>query len=124
MRAEVFLGLGYNTQLRFRKKVGVPNFEPTKRSDLDKVVNLVCEYFELDKTKFLGRSRIQKYSVGRMYYGYLSRQLTEENLAQIGRFIGRNHATVVHYVKTIENWITFDVNVVQELETLKQKFYE
>jgi chromosomal replication initiation ATPase DnaA len=82
------------------------------------------------------RSRKQQYSFARMVYCKLARKYTNESLAQIGKSINRDHATILYCVKEADNVIDFyfDVkrtyNALEELlrkkgsRTLHDKYYE
>ena len=52
---------------------------------------------------------------------YLSKQLTSKSLPDIGRtFGGRDHTTVMHAVKKIEELKLQDVNFNEDIELLKR----
>ena len=52
---------------------------------------------------------------------YLSKKLTTRSLPEIGRkFGGRDHTTVMHAVKKIEELKLSDVNFNEDLELLKR----
>ena len=52
---------------------------------------------------------------------YLAKSITSRSLPEIGRkFGGRDHTTVMHAVKTIEELKLSDVNFNEDLELLKR----
>jgi chromosomal replication initiator protein len=52
---------------------------------------------------------------------YLSKAMTLRSLPEIGRrFGGRDHTTVLHAVRKIEDLVAKDVGLNQELELLKR----
>ena len=52
---------------------------------------------------------------------YLAKMLTPRSLPEIGRrFGGRDHTTVLHAVRKIEDLVGADTKLAQELELLKR----
>jgi chromosomal replication initiator protein len=52
---------------------------------------------------------------------YLAKQLTTRSLPEIGRrFGGRDHTTVMHAVRKVEELITQDAAFAEDLELLKR----
>jgi chromosomal replication initiator protein len=56
---------------------------------------------------------------------YLAKTLTLRSLPEIGRrFGGRDHTTVLHAVRKIENLVTTDTALAEEIELLKRQLQE
>jgi chromosomal replication initiator protein len=56
---------------------------------------------------------------------YLAKTLTLRSLPEIGRrFGGRDHTTVLHAVRKIENLVTTDNALAEEIEILKRQLQE
>jgi chromosomal replication initiator protein len=56
---------------------------------------------------------------------YLAKTLTLRSLPEIGRrFGGRDHTTVLHAVRKIENLVNTDTGLAQEIELLKRQLQE
>jgi chromosomal replication initiator protein len=56
---------------------------------------------------------------------YLAKMLTPRSLPEIGRrFGGRDHTTVLHAVRKIEDLVGADTKLAQELELLKRLINE
>jgi len=52
---------------------------------------------------------------------YLAKMMTPRSLPEIGRrFGGRDHTTVLHAVRKIEDLVGADTKLAQELELLKR----
>jgi chromosomal replication initiator protein len=53
---------------------------------------------------------------------YLCKKLTVKNLPEIGReFGGKNHATVIHAIKKIEDLIDVDSQIASQIKELEGK---
>jgi chromosomal replication initiator protein len=56
---------------------------------------------------------------------YLAKQLTLRSLPEIGRrFGGRDHTTVLHAVRKIENLVHTDTSLAEEIEILKRQLQD
>jgi chromosomal replication initiator protein len=56
---------------------------------------------------------------------YLAKVLTLRSLPEIGRrFGGRDHTTVLHAVRKIENLAGTDTALAEEIETLKRQLQD
>jgi chromosomal replication initiator protein len=56
---------------------------------------------------------------------YLGKTLTLRSLPEIGRrFGGRDHTTVLHAVRKIENLVSTDTALAEEIELLKRQLQE
>jgi chromosomal replication initiator protein len=56
---------------------------------------------------------------------YLAKTLTLRSLPEIGRrFGGRDHTTVLHAVRKIENLVSTDTALAEEIELLKRQLQD
>jgi len=69
---------------------------------IDLIVNAVCDTFKIDKELML-KNRTTESREPRQIAMYLCRKTTNYSLDTIGNYFNRDHATVLHAVKTIEN---------------------
>jgi chromosomal replication initiator protein len=52
---------------------------------------------------------------------YLAKQLTARSLPEIGRkFGGRDHTTVMHAVRKVEELMTSDAQIAQDVEIVRR----
>ena len=71
------------------------------------------------------KSRKYEIALSRQMAMYFSRKLTDEPLKTIGQsFGGRDHSTVLHSCKSIENYLATDKKVRTDCETLEAFFNE
>ena len=69
----------------------------------------------------LGPRRARAVSRPRQVAMFLSKQLTTKSLPEIGRrFGGRDHTTVIHAVKKIEELKSVDSQISDEVELLRR----
>jgi len=70
---------------------------------IESIQEYVCEYFSIDTNKVREKTRKQEIVEARQIAMYLSKKFTDSSLKTIGlHFGGRDHSTVIHAVKTVE----------------------
>jgi chromosomal replication initiator protein len=75
----------------------------------------------VSKTELLSNRRTRTIVKPRQVAMYLSKVMTPRSLPEIGRrFGGRDHTTVLHAVRKIEDLSGTDNNLAQELELLRR----
>ncbi len=88
--------------------------------NIDTIQKKVAEYFELRHSDMLSRRRPAHIAVPRQIAMYLSRELTKHSLQEVGEaFGGRDHGTVIHACKQVDNLVDQDDSVRHSVEYLK-----
>lgn len=86
---------------------------------IERVQKKVAEYFDLRMADMLSKRRPSNIAFPRQIAMYLSRILTSHPLKEIGdAFGGRDHGTVIHACKTVENIMEQDESVRRNVEYL------
>ncbi len=95
--------------------------EPTVL-DAAEIIDQVADYFRLTKDDLLSRSRKQTVAEARQIAMYLCRELTEESYSHIGsRFGGRDHSTVIHAYRKIEEAVESDDEMSEDVSAIESK---
>ena len=69
---------------------------------VDKIQNVVSNYFKINLSEMLSQRRSRPLARPRQIAMYLAKKMTTRSLPEIGRrFANRDHTTVIHAVKTI-----------------------
>ncbi len=93
-----------------------------KRITVDEIQKMVADYFKLKQADLLSERRTRAVARPRHVAMYLAKQLTTRSYPDIGRrFGGRDHTTVLHAVKRIEELKATDAGLVTDLETITRK---
>ncbi|MDR2737653.1 MAG: chromosomal replication initiator protein DnaA [Puniceicoccales bacterium] len=80
-----------------------------------------CSYFKLSSEDMVGKKRPASIAFPRQIAMYLCRIMTSRSLADIGtQFGGRDHGTVIHACKTVENTMEQDISVKRTVENLQK----
>ncbi|MFB6231809.1 MAG: chromosomal replication initiator protein DnaA [Salinibacter sp.] len=95
--------------------------EPTVL-DTAEIIEQVADYFRLEKDDLLSRSRKQSVAQARQIAMYLCRELTEESYSHIGsRFGGRDHSTVIHAYRKIDEGMDSDPGLQDDVSSLQSR---
>ena len=68
----------------------------------DKIIEIVCEYYEISKEEVIGKGRTKKTVMARDSARYLLSTHLDINLGEIGRIFNTDHSTIVKAIKKIE----------------------
>lgn len=89
--------------------------------DIGTIISIVSRFFDIDESLLRLKSKRQEIVIARHSAMYLSKELTSCSLQTIGaHFGGRNHATVIHACKCIEDGISSDPAFAEKIEQLKE----
>jgi len=77
-----------------------------RKLSVEKILDTVCNHFNLNKALIYTPSRKQEIVQARQITMFLAKKLTEYSYAHIGKIVGgKDHATVVHACKTIKDQV-------------------
>ncbi len=111
-----------SAEITLRDLVGVREPRRVKIEDIQKVVAV---HFNVSKADLLSSRRTRTIVRPRQIAMYLSKTLTPRSLPEIGRrFGGRDHTTVLHAVRKVEELMRDDRNLAEEVELLKRMIDE
>ena len=88
---------------------------------INQIQKKVAEYYQISLSDILGRKRTNTISFPRQVAMYLARTLTSDPLKSIGdSFGGRDHGTVIHACKQVENLMDQDGTIKRSVDYLTQ----
>ena len=94
--------------------------EAQNKVTIEKIQKQVTHFFNLRASDMVSRRRTASIAFPRQVAMYLSRVLTSHPLKEIGEaFGGRDHGTVIHACKTVENIMDMDESTRRSVEYLK-----
>ena len=114
-RVEVTLDLAKEVVNKFVKN--------TKREvSIDYIQKVVSDYFQMDVETLQSKTRKRHIVQARQLAMFFAKKLTKASLASIGNQIGkRDHATVLHACKTVDNLSFTDKQFRKYVDDLQQK---
>ena len=100
-------------------------FSQTKIITVDKIQNIVSNYFNISLSEMLSQRRSRPLARPRQIAMYLSKKMTTRSLPEIGRrFANRDHTTVIHAVKTITRLFDQDDEMKKNINQIKSLLIE
>ncbi|HEY4301138.1 MAG TPA: chromosomal replication initiator protein DnaA [Candidatus Didemnitutus sp.] len=94
--------------------------EAQNRLNIEGIQKRVADHYQIRHSDMTSKRRPNAIAFPRQIAMYLSRQLTRHSLQEIGEaFGGRDHGTVIHAIKTVENLMETDDTVRGSVDFLK-----
>ncbi|MFN3777765.1 MAG: chromosomal replication initiator protein DnaA [Brevundimonas aurantiaca] len=95
---------------------------PERRITVDEIQKTVADHFNLKQADLLSERRTRSVARPRQMAMYLCKQHTTRSYPDIGRrFGGRDHTTVLHGVRKIEELMAQDDQIARDVEVLTRK---
>ena len=92
---------------------------------VDKIQNIVSNYFNIPLSDMLSQRRSRPLARPRQIAMFLSKKMTSRSLPEIGRrFANRDHTTVIHAVKTITRLSEQDDEMKKNIHQIKNLLLE
>ncbi len=96
-----------------------------RRVRIEDILRIVSRHYKVPRNELLSSRRSRDVVRPRQIAMYLAKALTSRSLPEIGRrFGGRDHTTVLHSVRKVEQMIKDDGDLAQEIELLKRMLEE
>ncbi len=93
-----------------------------RRVTVDEIQKLTADHFGLKQADLLSERRTRSVARPRQVAMWLCKQHTTRSYPDIGRrFGGRDHTTVLHAVKKVEELLTSDDQIARDVEALTRK---
>ncbi|MFT7593846.1 MAG: chromosomal replication initiator protein [Paracoccaceae bacterium] len=92
-----------------------------RKITVEEIQRRVSDYYNIRMSDIIGPKRLRSYARPRQVAMYLSKQLTSRSLPEIGRrFGGRDHTTIMHGVRRIEELKQTDGQIAEDVEMLRR----
>ncbi len=96
-----------------------------KRIKIEEIQRIVARQYNVSRADLLSSRRTANVVRPRQVAMYLAKLMTLRSLPEIGRrFGGRDHTTVLHAVRKIENLVHSDTSLAEEIEILKRQLQD
>lgn len=90
---------------------------------IDDIVETVCNHFNVSPSAVNGKSRRRELVVARQVSMFLAQKYTKMPASRIGKLVGnRDHSTVIHSCKHIEQLMQVDKTFRDELQSIENSF--
>ncbi len=92
-----------------------------RKITVEEIQRKVADHYNIRLSDMIGPKRVRSYARPRQVAMYLCKQLTSRSLPEIGRrFGGRDHTTVMHGVRRIEELRVQDGQIDEDVEMLRR----
>ena len=92
-----------------------------RKITVEEIQRKVSDHFNIRLSDLIGPKRVRTFARPRQIAMYLAKQLTSRSLPEIGRrFGGRDHTTVMHGVRKIEELMQQDSQIADDIEMLRR----
>jgi chromosomal replication initiator protein len=92
-----------------------------RKVTIDEIIRKVTDHYGVNLTDMLSARRTRSIARPRQIAMYLSKKLTSKSLPEIGRRFGkRDHTTVIHAVKKIEELQSIDNQIAKDIEIIRR----
>ncbi len=96
-----------------------------RKVTVEEIQRKVSEHFNIRLSDMIGPKRVRVLARPRQMAMYLAKHMTSRSLPEIGRrFGGRDHTTVMHGVRKIEELKAIDSQIADDLELLRRALRE
>ena len=95
--------------------------EVDRKVTVEEIVRKVADHYNLKIAEIVGPRRTKTLARARQVAMYLAKKLTQRSLPDIGRrFGGRDHTTVIHAVRRIDELKATDSQIAEDVEILRR----
>lgn len=92
-----------------------------RKVTMDEIIKKACEYYKLRQSDMMSPNRTRTIARPRQMAMYLCKKYTTKSLPEIGRkFGGRDHTTILHGVRKIEELMAKDNQIAEDAELLRR----
>ena len=84
------------------------------------IISQVCKFYSIDEVLLRGTQKNKGPAEARQIAMYLAKQLTSRSLPEIGRKFDRDHTTVMHAVRKVEELIVEDQSLAENVDSLRR----
>ena len=92
-----------------------------KRLSIEEIQRKVAEHYNVRLSDMIGPKRLRTIARPRQVAMYLCKQLTTRSLPEIGRrFGGRDHTTIMHGIRKIDELMAADSQMSDDIHLLKR----
>ena len=101
-----------------------PTYASRRPIDRRTIQTHVAKYFGLEPDLLASRSRKRNVLYPRQIGMYITRKHTHESLESIGKLYNRDHASVLHALRSLEKKMVSSARIAREVQFIEDKLLE
>ena len=75
------------------------------KADIEDIIQGVVRETGVTEAEMCNKGRQREYAEARAIVSWLAKRYTSMTLTSIGKRLGRDHVSVVHYIRIVDSWI-------------------
>lgn len=95
----------------------------SRKISLDWLSVLICGYYDITVKELKSKDRHARIVEARHIFCYVSRLCTTHSLLEIGRFLNRDHTTVIHAVQQVRTHSQMEEQFKEHLTDIEHAVY-
>ena len=108
-------------ELRVRSRIAGDLSVSDRKITVEEIQRKVSDHYNIRLSDLIGPKRVRTFARPRQVAMYLAKTMTSRSLPEIGRrFGGRDHTTIMHGVRKIEELKQQDSQIADDLELLRR----
>lgn len=105
-----------------KKQLNITESTDQKIITIESITKAVSGYFKLTMGDIKGKTRKKEIALGRHIAMYMSHKILKKTLEEIGEFFdNRDHSTVIHGIRKIDNLIKKDSTISQQIYEIESR---
>lgn len=94
-------------------------FVPLGKLTKEEILKVICRELQMDFDEVKNRkTRLKDFVYARQLYAYFCKEYTDESLTNMGKFIYKDHATMIYSIKEIKNFYEVDKEVRNDVDRI------
>lgn len=105
-----------------KEQLNLSPFHEEKLVSIESITKTVAAYFKITLGDIKGKSRKKEVALARHISMFMSHKILKKTLEEIGEFFdNRDHSTVIHGIKKIQNLVRTDSKLSQQLYEIESR---
>ncbi|MGJ8762116.1 MAG: helix-turn-helix domain-containing protein [Polaribacter sp.] len=94
-------------------------FMPLGKLTKEEILKVICRELQMDFDEVKNRkTRLRGFVYARQLYSYFCKKYTNESLTNMGKFIHKDHATMIHSINQIKGFYDFDKVIKKDVDKI------
>ena len=105
-----------------KEQLNLSQLNEEKLVSIESITKTVASYFKITLGDIKGKSRKKEVALARHISMFMSHKILKKTLEEIGEFFdNRDHSTVIHGIKKIQNLMRTDSKLSQQLYEIESR---
>lgn len=92
--------------------------------ELDQILNSICSFYRIEKEELVSENRKAYLVEARQMFFYLCEEFSEQPYTKIGKFIERDHSTVIYSISKIRMLKDVYPKLKTKIEEITERLFQ